>query len=120
MSTPSATISTGLSLNGIGFDTSNTYTTSTTSQVSVDSFATATYRSSRYFAQMTSGSSYHIIELFLVHDGTTVYLTQYGEVFTGSSLGTFDASITTGTLNLLFTPTNAITTVKLIRRSIVV
>ena len=114
------TSNTSISINGVGFDTSNTFTTASTAQVSVDSFATATYRSARYFVQMTSSTSYHIIELFLVHDGTTVYLTQYGEVFTGSSLGTFDASITTGTLNLLFTATNAITTVKLIRRSIVV
>ena len=120
LTTPTANVSSSLSLNGVGFDVSNTFTTASTAQVSVDSFASATYRSSRYFVQMTSGSSYHIIELFLVHDGTTVYLSQYGEVFTGSSLGTFDASITTGTLNLLFTATNAITTVKLIRRSIVV
>jgi hypothetical protein len=114
------TSNTTVSINGVGFDVSNTFTTASTAQVSVDSFATATYRSARYFVQMTSSTSYHIIELFLVHDGTTVYLSQYGEVFTGSSLGTFDASITTGTLNLLFTATNAITTVKLIRRSIVV
>ena len=116
----SFTANTGVTIGTVGFDTSNTLTTSTTAQVSIDSFTTTTYRSARYFVQATSGSSYHIIELFLVHDGTTVYLSQYGEVFTGSSLGTFDASITTGTLNVLFTPTNAITTVKLIRRSIVV
>ena len=120
LTVPTANVSSSLSLNGVGFDVSNVFTTASTAQVSVDSFATATYRSARYFVQMTSSTSYHIIELFLVHDGTTVYLTQYGEVFTGSSLGTFDASITTGTLNLLFTATNAITTVKLIRRSIVV
>jgi len=56
----------------------------------------------------------------MVHDGTTVSLVQYGEVFTGSSLGTFDASITTGTVNLLLTPANSVTVAKLIRRSIVV
>ena len=117
---PTLTANTSVSLNGIGYDTSNTFTTSSTSQVSVDAFATTTYRSARYFVQMTSGSSYHIIELFMVHDGTTVSMAQYGEVFTGSSLGTFDASITTGTVNLLFTPTNSATTVKLIKRSIVV
>ena len=61
---------------------------------------------------MTSGSAYHMIELSLIHDGTTVYLSQYGEVRTGASLGTLDASISTGTLSLLFTPTNAITTAK--------
>ena len=61
---------------------------------------------------MTSGSAYHMLELSAIHDGTTVYLTQYADVRTGASLGTFDASITTGTLSLLFTPTNAATTVK--------
>ena len=61
---------------------------------------------------MTSGSAYHMIELSLIHDGTTVYLAQYAEVKTGASLGTFDASITTGTLSVLFTPTNAVTVVK--------
>ena len=75
---------------------------------------------SKYEVQMTSSTSYHVIELRIVHDGTSVWLSQYGEMFTGSSLGTFDASITTGTLNLLFTPTNASTTVKLIRRNIAV
>jgi hypothetical protein len=61
---------------------------------------------------MTSGSEYHMIELSLIHDGTTVHLSQYGEVKTGSSLGSFDASISSGTLSVMFTPTNAITTVK--------
>ena len=69
---------------------------------------------------MTSGTAYHAIEILVLHDGTTVYLTQYGEMFTGSSLGTFDASITAGVLNLLFTATNATTTVKLVRTTIAV
>ena len=54
-------------------------------------------------------------ELSVLHDGTTVYIVTYGEQFTGSSLGTFDATITTGTLSLLFTPTNSTTTAKLFR-----
>jgi len=113
---------TSISVGGTNYAalSSNTFTTSSTSQVSVDSFSTSTYRGAKYFAQMTSGSSYHIIELNVVHDGTTVYLAQYGEIFTGSSLGTFNASITSGVLNLLFTATNSTTTVKLMRTSIVV
>ena len=102
------------------YETSATYTTSGLTQVSIDSFTTSSYRSAKYEVQMTSSTSYHVIELRIVHDGTSVWLSQYGEMFTGSSLGTFDASITTGTLNLLFTPTNASTTVKLIRRNIAV
>ena len=61
-----------------------------------------------------------MIELNLIHDGTTVWLAQYGEVFTGSSLGTFDANISAGNVQLLFTPTNSSTTVKLMRTNIVV
>jgi hypothetical protein len=91
---------------------STTITTASISQTTLDTFATATYRSAKYLVQMTSGSAYHMIELSLIHDGTTVHLSQYGEVKTGSSLGSFDASISSGTLSVLFTPTNAITTVK--------
>lgn len=91
---------------------STTITTSTTNQIVVDSFSVSSYRSAKYLMQVTSGSSYQMIELSLIHNGTTVYMAQYGDVRTGSSLGTFDAEINSGSLNILFTPENAITTVK--------
>ena len=94
------------------YRSTGTITTSSTSQTTLTSFSASTYRSAKYLVQMTSGSSYHMIELSLIHDGTTVYLSQYGEIKTGASLGTFDASIATGTLSILFTPTNASTVVK--------
>jgi hypothetical protein len=114
------TSNTSVTINTNAAITSNTLTTSSTSQVSVDAFPTTTYRSAKYEVQITSSTDYHVIELRVVHDGTTVTLAQYGEMFTGSSLGTFDSSITTGTVNLLFTPTNSVTTVKLVRTAIVV
>jgi len=95
--------------------TSNTFTTASTAQVSIDAWPTATYRSAKYFVQITSGSAYHIIELNLVHNGTTVFLAQYGEVLTNSSLGTFDADISGSTVRLLFTGVNAVSTVKVLR-----
>jgi hypothetical protein len=98
--------------------TTRTFVTASTSQVAVDNFSSTSYRSAKYYVQMTSGSSYHVIELSLVHNGTTVYLSQYGEIFTDSSLGTFDASITGSTLSLFLTAANSITTVKLIRDTI--
>jgi hypothetical protein len=91
---------------------STTITTVSTAQVTLDSFATASYRSAKYLIQMTSGSSYHLQEMSVIHDDTTVYMLQYGENKTGTSLGSFDATISTGTLSLLFTPTNSSTTVK--------
>ena len=95
--------------------TTNTFTTVSTAQVSVDAWPTDTYRSAKYFVQITSGSAYHIIELNLVHNGTTVFLAQYGEVLTGASLGTFDADISGATVRLLFTGANAVSTVRVLR-----
>ena len=95
--------------------TSNTFTTASTAQVSIDAWPTATYRAAKYFVQITSESAYHIIELNLVHNGTTVFLAQYGEVLTGSSLGTFDADISGATVRLLFTGVNAVSTIKVLR-----
>lgn len=95
--------------------TSNTFTTGSTSQVSIDAWPTASYRSAKYFVQVSSGTDFHIIELNLVHDNTTVFLAQYGEVLTSSSLGTFDADISGSTVRLLFTGVNAVSTVKVLR-----
>ena len=117
---PSLSANTTVTLNTSSILTSTAYTTSSTSQVTIDAFATATYRATKYLAQMSSGPSYHMIELNLIHDGTTVWLAQYGEVYTSSSLGTFDANISGGNVQLLFTPTNSTTTVKLMRTNIVV
>ena len=62
--------------------------------------------------QVTNATKYHIIELLLVHDGSNVFLSQYGEMFTSSSLGTFDAEIVTGNLNIKFTPTLSLSTLR--------
>jgi hypothetical protein len=96
----------------------NTFTTSSTSQVAVDSFSASTYRSAKYEVQVTSGSNYHVIELRVVHDGTTTYLAQYGEILTNSSLGTFDTDISGGNVRLLFTGVNSVSVVKVIREAI--
>lgn len=84
----------------------NIFTTSAVTSYTVDTFASATYRSAKYFAQQTSGSTYGVIELNLVHDGSTVYLVQYGENKSNASanLGVFDAAISGGNLNLTYTP----------------
>lgn len=98
--------------------TSNTFTTVSTAQVTIDSFSASAYRSAKYQVQIDSGVNYHVIELRVVHDGTTTYLAQYGEILTNSSLGTFDTDISGGLVRLLFTGTNATSTIKLIREAI--
>jgi len=91
---------------------STAVTTASATQFTLDSFSTTAYRSAKYLVQISSGSSYELLEMTLIHDGTTVYLSQYGNIKTGATLGVFDATISTGTLSLLATPNNAVTTFK--------
>jgi hypothetical protein len=87
-------------------------TTGSTAQFTLDSFSTTAFRSAKYLVQVTSGSSYELLEMTLIHDGTTVYLSQYGNIKTGATLAVFDALISAGTLSVVATPNNAITTFK--------
>jgi hypothetical protein len=108
----SLAISTGIILSG-------TLTTSaTTANQVVSSIPAATYRSAKYEIQVTSGTSYHVTEVRVLHDGTSAYINEYGTFFSGASLATFDADISGGNLRLLTTPTNAVTTYKVIVHAI--
>lgn len=81
------------------------------SEDSIDSFAANTYRSGSYDIQVTRGNLYHTTTLKLVHDGTNVYLTEYGTLKTGESLASFNADIVGGNVLILATPTSSSTTV---------
>lgn len=48
----------------------------------------------------------HSLDMLIIHDGTNVLMTKYGEVY-NTSLGTFDASITGANVNVTFTATSA-------------
>lgn len=98
--------------------TSVTFTTASTAQIPVDTFAASVYRSAKYFVQMTSGAAYHVTELNVVHNGTTAYVVEYGENKTATSLGAFDADVSGVNVRLLFTSVNAVTTVKVNRLAI--
>ena len=99
-----------------GAISSATLTTSaTTANQVVDTNATATYRSVKYQVQITSSTSYHMTTIDVIHDGTNAYIDQYGDVFSGVSLATFDADVSGGNLRLLTTPVNAATTYKVIK-----
>jgi hypothetical protein len=99
--------------NGSIVDASLTTSTTTANQP-VILHPIASVRSVSYKIQITSGSSYHTTTVDVLHDGTNVYMDEYGTMFTGSSLATFDADINSNNLRLLVTPTNAITTIKVI------
>ena len=99
--------------------TTNTVTTAASGQVILDEFPTTLLASAKYFVQANSGSAYHTTEIILVHEGTNVWITEYGSIQTGISLGTFNADIDSGNVRLLFNATQSINTVRSIRYGIV-
>ena len=116
------TVSATFQVEEAGIDTTTTSTTATT-QVAIDTFAAATFRSARYTIQVTNStdSTYHLTEVLLIHDGTTPQITEYGTIFTGSAEATFDADISSGNVRLLATPaTTDSMTFKVVRHCITV
>lgn len=109
-----------INYNNQSSSTVGVYTTANTNSVIVDSFSTSTHRTARYTMQLTSGSAYHSEEITILHDGTTPRIVEYGVVYSNGSLGSFDVSISSGQVNLLFSPINAVTTLKYNKTLIVV
>jgi hypothetical protein len=82
---------------GLGFYGVRTNTTvATTSITTIDSIVVATYRSARIQIQITQGSNYQVSDVLLIHDGTTASIIEYGTLATGSTLGTYSATISSG------------------------
>lgn len=93
-------------------------TTNNNANQVVDSFAAATFRCVKYLIQVTSGSDFQVSEILSVHDGTTVYLTEYASIATGSELATFDSDISSNNVRLLVDPVNNATTIKITRTGV--
>jgi hypothetical protein len=98
--------------------TTETTTISSTSQVTVDSFAIASFSAAQYIVECTSGVNKHFTMVNVTQDGTDVYLTEYGTLITNTSLMTLDATLAAGTLSLLATPANASGTIKIKRTNV--
>jgi len=88
-------------------------------QATIDSFSTSIYRGAFYQVQMSGPAGIHILNLNITHDDTSVFANTFGDAYSTAPLGTFSGNIVGTTLNVLFTPTNALTTVAFIRNVIV-
>ena len=84
-------------------DITNT-TMATTSATTIATHSASVYRTVKYLISMKQGSDYHTTEINLMHDGSTVYMTEYGTLFDNAALGTFDATISSGNILLQLTP----------------
>ena len=89
-----------------------TATTTTTSESDIDTFSASVFRSAQYQIQITQGSAYHVTTLNVLHDGTNVYLSEFGTIrTTNDSLATFDADINSGNVRVRATPSASTSTV---------
>ena len=88
-----------------GMDVGTGASTATT-VFTLDSFAHATFRTAKYFVQITNStdSDYQALEIVLFHDGSTVYLTQFASIFDNGAQAAFDADISGSDLRLRVTP----------------
>ena len=94
---------------------------SSASATTVDTWATATYRTAKYLVQITQGSNYQSAELLVVHDGSDAYISEYAIVRTNTNLGTFTADVNSGNVRLRVTMNSAsAATIKISRLLIVV
>ena len=89
----------------------STDTTTTTSASTIDTFVAATFRSAQYQIQITQGSNYHVTTLNVLHDGSTVFLNEFGTIRTGALLASFDADISSDDVRVRATPTTDSSTV---------
>jgi hypothetical protein len=91
-----------------------TLSTTTADQI-VDNFIPTSVRTVKYYVEAATSSSYHATEILLTHDGTDCYVTEYATIYSGSSLISFNANISGGSVRLLATPVNANTAVTFAR-----
>lgn len=90
-------------------------TSANTANQILDLFSTSTYRSAKYQIQITSGSDYQVSEISLVHNGSDVFMTEYGLVCTNSSLADYTADVSGSNVRLLISPINNINTINFVK-----
>ena len=87
-------------------------TTTTTANQVAATFSASVYGSAKILVQVSSGTSYQVTELLLIHDGITASIMEYGNNFTNTDLIVFDCDVSAGNVRLLVTPSNASSTIK--------
>ena len=75
----------------------------------IDSWSVTVYRTAHYLLQITNTvtQSYQASQLMLIQDGTDVWFTEYADIYTNGSLGSWSADIVSGMVELMFTPNSS-------------
>jgi hypothetical protein len=81
----------------------------------VDSFPVNKYRSAKYTMRINSDDGYQAVEVLLIHDGVSSYVTIYGSLSTiGTDIISLSTAISSGNVQLLATSGSINTTVNLL------
>ena len=90
-----------------------------TTAKTIDTWDKTLYTSAKYIVQVVDSGDVHTQELMVIHDGTDVYISEYGIITTAGELGVFDGVITGGNVLITFTPTGATAmTIQTVRQSV--
>lgn len=87
-------------------------TISSNAITTIDSFASASFRSAEFTVQAVQGTKYTLIKCLAIHDGSTVFTSQYGRTEIGSPAIpiTISSDINDGIVRLRATATDAAST----------
>ena len=87
-------------------------TISSNAVTTIDSFASASFRSAEFTVQAVQGTKYTLIKCLAIHDGSTVFTSQYGRTEIGSPAIpiTISSDINDGIVRLRATATDAAST----------
>ena len=98
-------------ITGNGAVDSIALTTTAANQI-VNTFDSTSWSTAKYMCQVKYSTHIHATEILLMHNGVNVYITEYGTMYSGASLGTFTADLSGGLIRLKFSPVNVNTTIK--------
>lgn len=75
------------------------------------SFSIAVFRTLKIVVQVSQGTSFEGIELFVIHDGTNAQITEYARITTAPTGVVFGVEISGGELHVTYTQPATLTTV---------
>jgi len=92
----------------------STVVATTTDPRSIDLLDLTRYQSAEYLVTVANSDSYETIKVIALHDGSNASVVQYANTTAGTSdsLGDFSAEISSGYLDVKFTPVFSNTTIR--------
>ena len=106
---------TSVDINDVGKISSSISTSTSLDAKVLVSLSTDTYRSVNFQIQAEQGSNFNITTINVVHNQSTVYLSEYGTINEPVGIATYNADINSGNLRLIgYASSTASTTYRVI------